>query len=128
MSNDAQQNEGRELRQVESHTIGFADTYAECEAMTLALNKVGFADDTITILHGEEAIPLLENLLAGLSWGESPEVVLKQGTLELRSGHYVVCIKVKNDEEADTVAAVSTRCGVHGIYHFGILVDTRLTR
>jgi hypothetical protein len=96
--------------------------------MTQALNKAGFADTSITVIHGEDEVSLLERLMNGSSWGESVEEVLKQGTLELRSNHYVVCIEVKDAEEADTVAAVSTQCGVHGIYHFGMLVDTRLTK
>lgn len=128
MSNVAQPDEVQELPKLQGHTIGFVDTHAECEAMTLALNKAGFADDAITVFHGEEDVPLLVSLMDGSSWGESAEEVLKQGTLELRSGHSVVCIEVQNAYEAATVAAISAQCGVHNIYHFGILVDTRLTK
>ena len=128
MSTVAQQDKVQELPQLQGHTIGFVDTHAECEAMTQALNTAGFADDAITVFHGEEEVSLLERLMGGSSWGESAEEVLKQGTLELHSDHYVVCIGVKNAEEADTVAAVSTQCGVRSIYHFGNLVDTRLTK
>lgn len=128
MSNVAQPEDVQKLPDLQGHTIGFVDTHAECEAMTQALNKAGFADTAITVFHGEEGVPLLESLMKGSSWGESAAEVLKQGTLELRSDHYVVCIEVKNAEEAATVAAVSTQCGVHSIYHFGVLVDTRLTR
>ncbi len=128
MSNVAQPDDVQELPKLQGHTIGFVDTRAECEAMTQALNKAGFSNAAITVLHGEEEVHLLESLMGGSSWGESAEEVLKQGTIELRSGHSVVCIGVQNADEAATVAAVSTQCGVHGIYHFGILVDTRLTR
>ena len=128
MSNVAQQNDVQELPKLQGHTIGFVDTHAECEAMVQALNKAGFSEAAITVFHGEDEVHLLESLMDGSSWGESAEEVLKQGTLELRSGHFVVCVEVKNADEAATVAAVSTRCGVHGIYHFGIMVDTRLTK
>lgn len=128
MSNVAQPVDIQEMPKLQGHTIGFADTRVDCEAMTQALNKAGFSDAVITILHGAEEVPLLESLMDGSSWGESAEEVLKQGTLELRSGHSVVCIEVQNAHEAATVAAVSTQCGVHSIYHFGILVDTRLTK
>lgn len=128
MSTVAQQDEVQELPKLQGHTIGFVDTHAECEAMTASLNEAGFADDAITVFHGEEDVPLLERLMGGSSWGESAEEVLKQGTLELHSDHYVVCIGVKNAEEADTVATISTQCGVRSIYYFGNLVDTRLTK
>ena len=128
MSNVAQQDEVQELPQLQGHTIGFVDTHAECEAMTRALNKAGFADAAITVFHGENEVHLLESLMDSSSWGESAEEVLKQGTLELHSDHYVVCLEVTDAEAADTVAAVSTQCGVRSIYHFGVLVDTRLTR
>lgn len=128
MSNVAQPEDVQELPKLQGHTIGFVDTRAECEAMTQALNKAGFSNAAITVLRGEEEVHLLESLMGGSSWGESAEEVLKQGTIELRSDHSVVCIEVQNADEAATVAEVSTQCGVHGIYHFGILVDTRLTR
>lgn len=96
--------------------------------MTRALNKAGFADAAITVFHGENEVHMLESLMDRSSRGESAEEVLKQGTLELHSDHYVVCLEVTDAEAADTVAAVSTQCGVRSIYHFGVLVDTRLTR
>ena len=128
MSNVAQPDDVQELPQLQGHAIGFIDTQVECEVTSLALNQAGFADDVITVFHGDEDVPLLESLMSGSSWGESAEDVLKQGTLELHSDHYVVCIGVKNAEEADTVATVSTQCGVRSIYYFGNLIDTRLTR
>lgn len=128
MSNVAQQDDVRELPKLQGHTLGFVDTQAECEAMTQALNKAGFPEAKIIILHGEAEMHLLESLMDGSSWGESAEEVLKQGTIELHNGHFVVCIEVQNADEAATVAAISTQCGVRSVYHFGILVDTRLTR
>ena len=127
MSNVAQPENVQELPKLQGHTLGFVDTHAQCEAMTQTLNRAGFSEAKITVLHGEEEVHLLETLMDGSSWGESAEEVLKQGTLELRSGHFVVCVEVRNTDEAATVAAVSTQCGVRSIYHFGILVDTRLT-
>jgi hypothetical protein len=66
-------------------------------------------------------------MLKGSSWGESAAEVLKQGTLELQEGHSVVCVEVHTDEEAATVVAVSRIHGGYSIYHFGDLIDTRLT-
>ena len=115
------------IPRLQGHTVGFADSLGISEAMTLALNKAGFPDSCMVVLHGEEGIQLLEGILDGSSWGESAETLRKQGAIELGNGHCVVCVEVQSPEEADTVAAVSTRCGVRSIYHFGMLVDTRLT-
>lgn len=127
MANVAQPDDVQELPKLQGHTIGFVDTEAECETMIRALNKAGFSDATIMVMRGEDDVDRLESLMDGSSWGESAEEVLKQGTLELCSGHSVVCIEVQTADEASTVAAISTQCGVRSIYHFGIMVDTRLT-
>lgn len=112
---------------LKGHTVGFADTPAVFAAMTQALNKAGFSNARILVLHGAAEIPALERLLEGSSWGESAEKLLTQGRAELRRDHSVVCVEVQNAEQAATVAAVSTQCGVRSIYHFGAFVDTRLT-
>lgn len=115
------------LPDLQGHTVGFVDTLAACEAVTQALNTAGFPDATIKVLRGEEGLHLLERMVDASSWGESAEDVLKLGTVELRGGHSLVFVDVQNAEEAATVAEVSTQHGAHGIYHFGLLVDTRLT-
>lgn len=79
------------------------------------------------MFHGEEGLPLLESLLDTSLWGESAEAVLKQGRTELRDGHSVVCVRVVDADEAARVATVSLRHGGYSTYHFGVLVDTRLT-
>lgn len=115
------------IPRLQGHTVGFADSLAVSHAMAVAINKAGFPNSSIVVLHGEKGIQLLEGILDGSSWGESAETIRMQGAIELGNGHCVVCVDVHNAEEADTVAAVSTQCGVRSIYHFGMLVDTRLT-
>jgi hypothetical protein len=120
----------RELRTTspEGHTIGFVNTAAECAAMTQALNQAGVSDGCIHVWQGKEGLESLQGMLDGSLWGESAEEVLKQGTDELNGGHFVACIEIQSAREAATVAEISTQYGCHGIYHFGKLVDTRLTR
>ncbi len=127
MSINAISDDAQQVPVLKGHTIGFADTPAVCVAMEQALNKAGFPDARILMLHGAAEIPALERLMGGSSWGESAEKLLTQGTAELRSDHSVVCVEVQNVEQAATVAAISTQCGVRSIYHFGDFVDTQLT-
>lgn len=127
MSVASQPSEAHEVPSVPGHTIGFVETKSACDALTQALNTAGFPDAKILVLHGASAIHLLESLLGGSLWGESAEEVLKQGTLQLGDGHVVVCVEVENANEAATVASVSTQHGGYSIYHFGLLIDTRLT-
>ncbi len=115
------------LPELQGHTVAFVDTDAACDAVMRALNAAGFPNAKLQVLRGEDGLHLLERTAAASSWGEAAEEVLKQGEIELRGGHSLVFVEVQNAEEADTVAEVSTRHGAHGIYHFGLLVDTRLT-
>ena len=115
------------LPDLQGHTVGFVDTLAACEAVTQALNTAGLPIEKVKVLRGEEGLHLLERIMDASSWGESAEEVLKQGTVELSSGHSLIFVDVQNADEAATVAKVSTQHGAHGIYHFGLLVDTRLT-
>lgn len=119
--------EAQESPTARGHTIGFVETQSECAALILALNQAGYPGAQIMVFDGEAGVPLLESMLEGSLWGESAEEVLKQGTMELRDGHSVVCVEVQDAEEAATVAAVSTQHGGYSVYHFGSLVDTRLT-
>ena len=119
--------EAQEPPTAPGHTIGFIETQIACEALLQSLKIEGFSDAQIMVLHGEAAIPLLESMLEGSLWGESAEEVLKQGTVELHGGQTVVCVEVQDAEEAATVAAVSTKHGGYSVYHFGLLIDTRLT-
>ena len=119
--------ETQESPKAPGHTLGFVDTPTERETMTRALNQAGFPDEKITTFHGADGVHLLTQMMEGSLWGESAEEALKQGTEELRVGHSVVCVQVHGAEEAATVADISTQHGGHSIYHFGTLVDTRLT-
>ena len=127
MSLMTQPNEAQNLSDPRGHTVGFIDTSSACETMTQALKDAGFPDAKILVFYGEEGVHLLDRMMEGSLWGESAEEALRHGTAELRVGHAVVCVEVHGSEEAAIVAEISTQHGGHSIYHFGILVDTRLT-
>ena len=115
------------LPDLQGHTVAFVDTDTACEAVTQALNTAGFPHSAIQVLRGEEGLPVLQRIAKASSWGESAMDLLNQGTAELHHGHSLVLVEVKNINVAATVAAITTQHGAHSIYHFGLLVDTRLT-
>ena len=122
LSDDAQA-----LSALQGHTVLFVDADAACDAVMRALTTAGFPDAKLQMLRGAGGLHLLERIAQTSSWGESAEDILKQGTVELHAGHSMVLVEVKNAREGDTVATLCTPHGAHGIYHFGSLVDTRLT-
>ena len=127
MTNVLHTNDAPVLPELQGHTIAFVDTDMACDAVIQALNRAGFPNSTIQVLRGEDGLHLLELIAQASSWGESAEDILKQGTAELHAGHSMVFVEVKNAREGDTVATLCTPHGAHGMYHFGTLVDTRLT-
>lgn len=127
MTNVLHTNDAPVLPELQGHTVAFIDTDTSCDAMIQALNTAGFRDTTIQVLRGEDGLHLLELIAQASSWGESAEDILKQGTAELQAGHSMVFVEVKNAREGDALATLCTPHGAHGIYHFGLLVDTRLT-
>ncbi len=127
MTNVLHANDAPVLPDLQGHTVAFVDTDTACDAVIQALHTAGFPNDTIQVLRGEDGLHLLERIAQASSWGESAEDILKQGTAELHAGHSMVFVEVKNAREGDAVATLCTPHGAHGIYHFGLFVDTRLT-
>jgi hypothetical protein len=119
---------GQTMPDPQGHSIGFFDTKAECDDFIKELNAAGFPDTSITILSGVGGIELLNRMMAGSLWGESDEDVLKQGTIELSNGHFVLTIESRDRDQALLIAKVSEKHGGHSFYYFGILTDERLTR
>ena len=116
-----------ELPKLPGHTLGFIDSEAACEAMLLDLQRAGFPLTAIITFRGTDGGEQLTRMLEGSPWGESAETLLKQSHDELIAGHSVVCVEVKGDQEALTVAEISTQHGGRNVTQFGQWVDTRLT-
>jgi hypothetical protein len=127
MSTITHVNETAGLPNVQGHTIGFVDSWSACQAITDRLNEGGIDSDRVVAFQGNEGIAAWDRLLEGSRWGESVDDVLKEGLSELRLGHCVLLVEVGDDKEAALVASISTQHGGHGIHHFGLLIDTRLT-
>jgi hypothetical protein len=120
-------NDALALPTLRGHTVAFVDSNAACDAVMQALNAAGFPNGRLQVLWGEDGLHLLERITHASSWGETAEDVLQQGAIALENGHSLVFVEVQNAEEAATVVAVSSPHGAHSIYHFGSLIDTRLT-
>ncbi len=117
-----------DMLQPAGHAIGFVETSTECDAAVKALEVAGYADSAMLILRGEEGQLILTRMMKGSLWGESAETVYKQGTDELNRGHSILCVQAQSTAEADRVSTIVQEHGVHSVYHFGLLSDTRLTQ
>jgi len=119
---------GQKMPAAQGYAIGFADTYAACEAINHSLNAAGFPDSAIMVLEGEDGTHLLKRMLGEELWGETSEIVLKQGLIELSHGHLVLIVAAKDRDEALLAANLAAEHGGHTFSHFGVLVDEQLTR
>lgn len=106
------------------HVMGFVDTEAELVA---ALEQSMIEQERVSLFHGELGVENFEQMMDGSQWGESAEKFLAQGRLELADGHFLLSVKVHDDEDAARVAELLKHSGIHSLFHFGTLVDTQLT-
>lgn len=120
--------EEQDLPAPQGHAIGFADSQADCNAITAALNAAGFPDDNITVLSGEDGIHLFQRIMGGSLWGEAAESMMRDGTIELNRGHFALMIETEDRDTAVTAANIASHHGGHNFNHFGLLTDERLTR
>lgn len=128
MSKRADHDWGQELPKLQGHVLCIMNSQDVSEQMTVSLNAAGFKDAEILVFSGDEGMQLVKRLMEGSQWGEGAEEFLGECIVELEDGRTVVCVKVDNDAELNEVSTLATQFGGHGIYHFGLLVDTRLTR
>ena len=128
MIKSPEQDFGQKLPELPGHAIGIFDSAVDGALVTDALNKAGFPMATILVFEGEDGIELMTRMMDGYQWGESTENFMKQCLSELQRGNRVVSVEVRNQSEAAAVAAIATPFGGRSVYHFGTVVDTRLTR
>lgn len=128
MSRNPEPDYGQQLPKLQGHTIGVVDSPAACEPIVDAMEASGIDSSRILIFEGEEGIQLVDRMMSRSQWGESAEVFLKQARAELQEGHAIISVEVANTDEASVVAAVASQFTGRSFYHFGELVDVRLTR
>ena len=107
--------------------IGFADTPAQCDAITKALHHEGYGDDEIVILSGEDGIRIMNRTLKEFFFSDREDQSLIMGLEELRSGHHVIEVEVANRREAVEVANISAVHGGRTFTYFGSLMNEQLT-
>lgn len=128
MSRNPEPDYGQELPKLQGHTIGVVDSPASCEPIVEALQATGIDSSRVLIFEGDDGIQLIDRMMVGSLWGESAEVFLKQARAELEDGHAIISVRVADANEASMIATVATQFTGRSFYHFGELVDTRLTR
>lgn len=111
----------------EGRVIGFADTAAQCDAITKALHHEGYGEDEIVILSGEDGIRIMNRTLKEFFFGDGEDQCLIMGLEELRSGHYVIEVEVASRREAVEVANIAAPHGGRTFTYFGTLMNEQLT-
>jgi hypothetical protein len=118
----------QDVPQLADHVMGFVDTQAKCDEVIAALKRIGVAEDRMLVLHGPDGRQFLERMMEGSLWGEEAEAAMKESEIELREGHFVLCVEAKERDEGLRIALEAKAHGGHGFNHFGRMIDERLTR
>lgn len=113
--------------ELQGHTLVVLDAVQDFVDLADALGKAGFPPERTIGLQREAGIPEFDNLMQGSQWGESAEKVHQNGKAELESGHFLLLVETQTDEQAAQVKELAILHHGRGIYHFGYLVDTRLS-
>jgi hypothetical protein len=119
---------GQDLPVPEGKTIGFVDTEAELQALVQALNKAGYPESKIRVLHGHDGVDLLERLRDVAFFGDWERAVAEKGIHELKHGHYSFAVAVRDRDEALRVADVVEPYGGHSVTYFGKWINEQLTK
>ena len=94
---------GQKLPPPAGKVIGFVDTEENFEALTQALQRVGFPADKITSIHGEDGLHLLDRLKhRSFFFSDSEDGIIQASIDELRKGHYAVAVDI--DDRAGRLA------------------------
>lgn len=107
--------------------IGYADTPAQCSAITEALNHEGYNEEEIVILSGEDGIRILNRTLKEFFFSDGEDQTLIMGLEELRSGHSAIQVEVANRREAVEVANIAAGHGGRTFTYFSTLMNEQLT-
>lgn len=118
---------GQQAPPFEARVIGFADTVAQCDAITAALRQNGFDGHEIVILSGEDGIRILNRTLKEFFFGDGEDQSLIMGLEELRSGHQVIQVEVGSRREAVEVANTAAVHGGRTFTYFSSLMNEQLT-
>jgi hypothetical protein len=119
---------GQRLDLPSGKLIGFIDTKAGLEAFAKSMRASGYASSKLTSLYGDDGVRLLERLKEGtFFFADSEDSILPLGIKQLREGHYVVAVDVKDHDQAAQIAKLATPQGGHGFNYFGALVSEQLS-
>lgn len=109
------------------HLMGFVDSSNAVRLVESVLRRLQIADERLSIyspVHDREAF---QEMMYSSLWGEAAEKFLQQGLKELDAGHYVIALRTHDEDDARAILASLNPTGIHGVIHFGALVDTQFT-
>ena len=109
------------------HLMGFVDSSNAVRLVESTLRRLNIADDRLSIYspgHDREAF---QEMMYSSLWGEAAEQFLQQGLKEMDAGHFVIALRTHDEDDARALLAELTPTGIHGVTHFGSLVDTQFT-
>ena len=119
---------GQKLPPPAGKVIGFVDTEENFEALTQALQRVGFPADKITSIHGEDGLHLLDRLKhRSFFFSDSEDGIIQASIDELRKGHYAVAVDIDDRAAALRIADIGKTHGGHGFSYFGTWVTEQLS-
>jgi len=119
---------GQELPVPEHKAIGFVNSQEELDAVIKALNTAGYPNSKIVVMSGEDGVELLEQLRDVAFFGDWERAVVDHAINELEIGHFLICVRVNDRDEAVQIADLATTHGGHSFNYFGAWITEQLTK
>ena len=122
------QDRGQQLPVPEGKVIGIVNSRNDFDTVTRALNRAGYPNDSMNALFGADGIEMLQRLRETAFFGDWERAVVDEGIGELEKGHYVLCVRVEDADEAARIAHIATPLGAHTFNYFGMWINEQLTK
>lgn len=109
------------------HVFCVVNSHPAGDEAAAALHQLGISETGIEVLFEEPGLERLQERMEGSLWGESAEDAYQDGISALHDGKSVLFVEAPTLDAARKIAAVLKPFGAREVFHFGDLVDTRLT-
>lgn len=117
---------GQELPPLGGLLICVLDDREQVDRAAGELNKAGYPNDKLILLHGEDGFNLVHRAEAAVDYfSDAPQQLFCRDKSVLSEGRYALAVPVGNGKKAREVAALIRPHGAHGFMHFGMFVDTK---
>jgi hypothetical protein len=103
------------------------DSTDDCENAVESLRANGFDGEHFEVLRGEQGVERFGQFMEGKQWGASAEDVYHDGLSALHDGSSLLFVEAPTREDAANITQLLKPHNAREVFHFGDLVDTRLT-